>query len=302
MKIAISGASGLIGSALADDLAATGHEVVKLVRSAPRSAGELRWDPMAEAGDLDPAALSDVDAVVHLSGAGVADKRWTQARKSELRSSRITSTRALVAAIAAADPSPGVLICGSAIGYYGETGDQITDESSPAGTGFLADLVRDWESAADGAARSGTRVVNIRSGVVLASAGGMLGRLLLPFKFGLGAKIGPGTQYLSWISLTDEVRAIEFLLTASDIEGPVNLTSPEPVTNAEFTKALADVLHRPALLRLPAGLLGAALGEVSSELLGSARIVPTRLQEAGFTFRTPDIGSALVAVVAPPPA
>jgi uncharacterized protein len=299
MKIAISGASGLIGSALAADLAATGNEIVRLVRSAPKSVGELRWDPLAAAGGLDPAALSGVDAVVHLSGAPVADKRWTAARKDELRTSRITSTRALVAAMAAADPSPGVLICGSAIGYYGETGDTITDESSPAGTGFLADLVRDWESAADGAARSGTRVVNIRSGIVLAADGGMLGRLMLPFKFGLGARIGPGTQYLSWISLTDEVRAIEYLLEASDLEGPVNLTAPEPVTNADFTRALAQTLHRPALLRLPAAVLSAALGEVSGELLGSARIVPTRLQKAGFTFRTPDIRTALTSILAP---
>jgi uncharacterized protein len=298
MKIAISGASGLIGSALADDLASTGHQIIRLVRSAPRSDGELAWDPMATAGDLDPAALSDVDAVVHLSGAPVADKRWTAARKAELRSSRITSTRALVAAMAAADPSPGVLICGSAVGYYGETGDKITDESSPAGTGFLADLVQDWESAAEGAARSGTRVMNIRSGLVLATGGGLLGRLLLPFKFGLGARIGPGTQYLSWISLTDEVRAIEFLLEADDFEGPVNLTAPEPVTNAEFTRALAQALHRPALLRLPAAALNGALGEVASELLGSARIVPTRLQEAGFTFRTPDISTALSSILA----
>ncbi|HET7015175.1 MAG TPA: TIGR01777 family oxidoreductase [Streptosporangiaceae bacterium] len=299
MKIAISGASGLIGSALAADLASTGHEVLRLVRSAPRSDGELAWDPMATAGGLDSAALSDVDAVVHLSGAPVADKRWTAARKAELRSSRITSTRALVAAIATADPSPSVLICGSAVGYYGETGDKIADESSPAGTGFLADLVRDWESAAEGAARSGTRVVNIRSGLVLAAGGGLLGRMLLPFKFGLGARIGPGTQYLSWISLTDEVRAIEFLLEAGDLEGPVNLTAPEPVTNAEFTQALAQALHRPALMRLPAAVLSGALGEVATELLGSARIVPTRLQDAGFTFRTPDLRTALASILAP---
>jgi uncharacterized protein len=299
MKIAISGASGLIGSALVADLASTGHQIIRLVRSAPRSDGELAWDPMATAGDLDPAALSDVDAVVHLSGAPVADKRWTAARKAELRSSRITSTRALVAAMAAADPSPGVLICGSAVGYYGETGDKITDESSPAGTGFLADLVQDWESAAEGAARSGTRVMNIRSGLVLATGGGLLGRLLLPFKFGLGARIGPGTQYLSWISLTDEVRAIEYLLSTSDIEGPVNLTAPEPVTNAEFTRALAETLHRPAVLRLPSVLLSTALGEVAGELLASARVVPARLQEAGFTFRTPDIRSALSSILTP---
>lgn len=298
MRIAISGASGLIGSALVSELGSAGHEIIKLVRSAPRSAAELRWDPMADAGGLDAAALSGVDAVVHLSGAPIADKRWTTARKSELRSSRITSTRALVAAMAAADPSPSVLICGSAMGFYGETGDKITDESAPAGTGFLPDLVRDWESAAGDAARSGTRVVNIRSGVVLAAGGGMLGRLLLPFKFGLGARIGAGTQYLSWISLTDEVRAIEFLLTTGDIEGPVNLTAPEPVTNSEFTQALAEALHRPAILRLPAVLLDTALGEVAGELLASARVVPARLQEAGFTFRTPDIRSALASILA----
>ena len=306
MRIAISGASGLIGSALVAELSSakpgsTGHEIVKLVRSAPRSAAELQWDPMADAGGLDSAALSRVDAVVHLSGAPIADKRWTVARKSELRSSRITSTRALVAAMAAADPSPSVLICGSAIGYYGETGDKVTDESSRAGTGFLPDLVRDWESAAEGARRSGARVVNIRSGVVLAAGGGMLGRLMLPFKFGLGAKIGAGNQYLSWISLTDEVRAIDFLLTAGDIEGPVNLTAPTPVTNAEFTQALAEALHRPALLRLPASVLSTALGEVAGELLASARVVPARLQEAGFTFRTPDIRTALTSVLAPAP-
>lgn len=298
MKIAISAASGLIGSALAADLASSGHVVIRLVRSAPRSADELAWDPLADAGGLDPAALSGVDAVVHLSGAPVADKRWTDARKAELRSSRITSTRALVAAMATADPAPDVLICGSAVGFYGETGDQVVDESSPSGTGFLADLVRDWESAADGAERSGTRVVNIRSGLVLAASGGLLGRLMLPFKFGLGAKIGPGSQYMSWISLTDEVRAIEFLLEADDLEGPVNLTAPEPVTNAEFTRALARALHRPALLRLPGAVLNGALGEVASELLGSARVVPTRLLEAGFTFRTPDIDTALASVLA----
>jgi hypothetical protein len=299
MKIAISGASGLIGSALVTELGSAGHDIVKLVRSAPRSAGELRWDPMADSGGLDPAALSGVDAVIHLSGAPIADKRWTTARKSELRSSRITSTCGLVAAMAAANPSPAVLICGSATGYYGETGDKITDESSPAGTGFLSDLVRDWESAAAGATRSGTRVVNIRTGVVLAAGGGMLGRLMLPFRFGLGARIGAGTQYLSWISLTDEVRAIEYLLSTSDIEGPVNLTAPEPVTNAEFTRALAEALHRPAVLRLPSVLLSTALGEVAGELLASARVVPARLQEAGFTFRTPDIRSALSSVLAP---
>ncbi len=295
MRIAISGASGLIGTALSADLTAAGNQVLTLVRRPSRSATEISWDPPS---GLDPAVLSGVDAVVNLSGAPIAGKRWTAARKAELRGSRITPTASLAKAIAAADPAPGVMVCGSAIGYYGNTGERVADESAPAGRGFLADLVKDWEAAADAARTAGIRVVHVRSGVVLAAKGGMLGQLMRPFRFGLGAKIGSGDQYLSWISLTDEVRGIRFALDRDDVAGPVNLTAPEPITNAEFTKALAAALHRPALFTLPPPLLKAALGEVASELLASARVVPTRLLAVGFTFRDPDVRTALAAIAA----
>jgi len=295
MRIAVSGASGLIGTALTAELAAAGDDVVRLVRREARSGAEVSWDPSS---GLDPATLTSIEAVVHLSGAPIAAKRWTPARKAELRASRITSTRTLATAMAAAAPLPRVLICGSAIGYYGDTGDLAVDESGQAGAGFLPDLVRDWEAAAEPAAAAGVRVACIRTGVVLAAEGGMLARLLLPFKLGLGAKIGSGSQYLSWISLTDEVRAIKFALDQNDISGPVNLTAPEPVTNAEFTKALAKVLGRPSLFSLPSPVLSAALGELASELLASARVVPAKLVHAGFSFRDPDIRTALTTIVA----
>lgn len=295
MRVAISGATGLIGAELSTELAAAGDEVVRLVRRQARSASEIGWDP---AGRLDPAALSGVDAVVHLSGAPIAPKRWTADRKAELRASRITSTATLASAMAATTPKPAVLICGSAIGYYGDTGANIVDESGAPGTGFLADLVRDWEAAAEPAVAAGIRVVHIRSGVVLAASGGMLGSLMLPFKLGLGAKIGSGAQYFSWISLTDEVRAILFALARHDMSGPVNLTAPEPVTNAEFTRALARALHRPAVFMLPSVVLSAALGELASEMLGGARVVPGKLRQAGFEFRDPAIQTALTSIVA----
>lgn len=305
MRVAISGATGLIGGALAADLAADGVEVVRLVRhhgrvrgvgppgqQDARAANEIGWDPLAPDG-LDPAALRGVSAVVHLSGAPIARGRWTQARKAELRTSRIASTGTLVSAMVAADAGPGVLACGSAIGYYGHTGDRAVDESAPPGAGFLADLVRDWEAATGPASAAGIRVVNLRSGIVLSASGGMLGSLLLPFRLGLGAKIGSGNQYLSWISLADEVRAIRFALNDDRVTGPINLTAPEPVTNAEFTRELAGALGRPAVLGIPAAALRLALGEVASELLGSARVLPAALTTAGFSFRHPAIGDAL---------
>jgi uncharacterized protein (TIGR01777 family) len=301
MRVAVSGASGLIGSALVAELAAASVDVVRLVRREPRSEDEIKWEPLAAARGLDPAVLSGVDAVVHLCGAPIADKRWTAARKAELRSSRIASTRTLAQAMATAAQSsqsaPSVLICGSAMGFYGDTADRVVDEQAPGGTGFLAGLVRDWEAATEPATAAGIKVVNIRSGLVLAPRGGLLGRLLLPFKLGLGAKIGSGTQYMSWISLTDEVRAIRFLLDRQELAGPVNLTAPEPVTNAEFTRALAQALGRPSLLQLPGPLLKGALGELSVELLASTRVVPSRLTQAGFSFRDPDIRTALAAIV-----
>ncbi len=297
MRVAVSAASGLIGTALVRELAGGGTDVVRLVRRPARSSAEISWRPDAASGGLDAAALRGVDAVVHLSGAPVADRRWTQSRKAVLRASRIQSTSVLAAAMAAADPRPGVLLCASAIGYYGDTADRAVDESAPSGDGFLAELVRDWEAAAEPASAAGIRVVNFRSGLVLAPGGGILGRLVLPFRLGAGAKIGSGGQYMSWISLADEISAISFLLASPDAAGAFNLTAPSPVTNAEFTRALAKAVRRPAVLTVPAVALRAALGEVASELLGSARVLPARLQAAGFSFAHPDIDSALSAVL-----
>ena len=298
MRVAITGSTGLVGGALAADLASDGHQVIRLVRRPPRGGGEVGWDPLT-AGSLNPAALSGIAAVVHLAGAPIAAGRWTDARKAELRASRITSTDTLVQAMTAATDRPAVLLCGSAIGWYGDTSDRAVDETAPAGSGFLAELVRDWEAAAWQARPAGIRVASLRSGIVLSRRGGMLSRLVPLFRLGLGARIGAGSQYISWVTLTDEVRAIRFLLDQPALDGPVNLTAPEPVTNAELTTALGRVLGRPALLRVPAPLLRAGLGEVSSELLSGARVLPRKLTEAGFTFRYPDLAGALTAELAP---
>jgi uncharacterized protein len=298
MRIAITGATGLIGSALAQSLADDGAEVVRLVRRPPATTGELHWDPAAAGGGLSPESLAGLDAVVHLSGAPVAGGRWTPARKRELRASRIASTAALTRAVLAAPQPPPVMLIASAIGWYGDTGGSEVDESAPTGGGFLAGLVRDWEAAAQPAVDAGLRVVNLRSGIVLSRRGGMLRPLLLPFRLGLGARIGPGTQYLSWISIEDHARACRFLLADSQLSGPVNLTAPTPVTNAEFTAALARQLRRPARLVVPAGLVRGALGELSGELLSSCRVRPARLEQAGFAFRYPQIGPAIAAALA----
>ncbi len=298
MRVAITGSTGLIGTALAHDLAASGADVVRLVRRAPASAQELRWDPSAPDGGLSPDALYGVDAVVHLSGAPVASGRWTPARKQELRASRIDSTSVIIRAMLATPSPPPVLIAGSAIGWYGDTGDRAVDETDPNGSGFLAMLVRDWEAATLPASAAGIRVASLRSGIVLSSRGGMLPRLLLPFRLGLGGKFGDGRQYISWITLSDHIRAVRFLLERSDLGGPVNLTAPAPATNAELTRALAACLHRPAVFAVPAGALRLALGEVSTELLGSCRALPARLEQAGFSFEHPAIGPALAAAAA----
>ncbi len=266
------------------------------------------WDPDAADGGLDPQALAAVDAVVHLAGAGIADKRWTAARKAEIRGSRIRGTRALATGLARLGEQgqrPAVLLCASAIGWYGDTGGRDVDETTPAGSGFLAELVRDWEAAAQPARDAGIRTVHVRSGLVLAPSGGTLGKLVPVFKAGLGARLGPGTQYMSWISLADEVGAIRFLLARTGISGPVNLTSPAPVTNAAFTAALNDALGQPALLRLPGvripswapgvpePVLRLVLGEVASELLSSARVLPRRLLDSGYAFQHTGIAAAL---------
>ncbi len=298
MRVAITGSSGLIGTALGDSLRQDGHEVIPVVRRSPQP-GEIRWDPQAGRG-VDPAALDGVDAVVHLSGAPIAGGRWTPGRKQVLRASRIQSTRVLVSAITGAATRPAVLLSGSAVGWYGDTGEREVDESAPAGTGFLAGLARDWEAAAQPARDAGLRVVNLRSGVVLSRRGGMLALMAPPFRFGLGARIEAGTQFISWIALTDHVRALRYLLDHADIDGPVNLTAPVPATNAVLTAELARALHRPAALWVPAPVLRAALGELSGELLGSQRVLPRRLLDAGFAFRFPGIADALSAELAGP--
>lgn len=297
LRVAITGSTGLIGTALTQRLRASGADVLRLVRRQPAASDEVGWDPDAPDGGLDRAALRGVDAVVHLSGAPVAGGRWTAARKQVLRASRIGSTSALVRAMLASDEPPPVLLSGSAIGWYGDTGDRAVDETAPAGQGFLASLVADWEAAAEPATAAGLRVVYLRSGVVLSRRGGMLAPLLPVFRLGAGARIGAGTQYLSWISLTDHLRAVEYLLGRPDIVGPVNLTAPAPATNAEFTRALAATVHRPALLTVPAVAVRFALGELSGELLGSSRVLPARLQQTGFRFELPELGTALADAV-----
>jgi uncharacterized protein (TIGR01777 family) len=295
MRVVVSGSTGLIGTAVTASLERDGVRITRLVRRPPRGADEVRWDPGAPGARPGPAVLSGADAVIHLAGAPVASRPWTEARKRILRSTRIDTTRALATAMAAAADPPRVFLVASAVGWYGDTGGGEVDESAPPGTGFLAGLVRDWEAAAEPARAAGIRVVNLRSGVVLSGHGGMLGPLLLPFRLGLGARAGSGRQYFSWIALTDEVRAIRFLLDAPGLDGPVNLTAPEPVTNAEFTAALARAVGRPAVLRIPGRLLRVTLGELSSELLAGARVLPARLLAAGFEYRYPEIGAALAA-------
>ena len=300
MRIAVTGSSGLIGTALVAALRADGHQVIRLVRAAPTGADTIAWDPRADRG-LDPRSLDGVAAVVHLAGAGVADRRWTDSYKAEIRDSRVQGTKALVSALTAMATPPGVLLSGSAIGWYGDAGGREVDESSPAGTGFLADVVRDWETAAGAARQAGIRVVTMRTGLVLSPNGGVLGRLLPLFRLGLGAKLGPGTQVISWVGLSELVAIIRFLLAHDDVSGPVNATTPNPVTNQEFTAALATAVHRPAVLAVPVPVLRAAIGGASSELLSSARVLPKRLLAAGYQYRHPGIAGALAAELAEHP-
>lgn len=299
MKVAVTGASGLIGSALTAALRAGGDQVVTLVRRTPSSASEIAWDPLTRLGSLEPGILDGTDAVVHLAGAGVADHRWTESYKEEIRSSRAQGTTALTEFLAAMDQPPAVLLSGSAVGWYGDTGGREVDESAPAGSGFLAGVVREWEAAADPAREAGIRVATLRTGLVMSRHGGVLAKSLPPFRLGLGAKLGSGTQYMSWVSLDDWIRAARFLVDHEEISGPVNLTAPNPVTNAAFTTALAGALHRPALLSIPSPVLAIALGGVTSDLMTSARVLPRVLGEAGFGFTYPGLDGALAAELQP---
>jgi uncharacterized protein (TIGR01777 family) len=299
MRIAVTGASGLIGTALVPRLRREGHDVVRLVRTAPATGDERPWDPSTRT--LDPAQLADVDAVVHLAGAGVGDQRWTAQRKKVVLDSRVDGTTAVAEAVAASGRTR-VLLSASAVGYYGDTGGRVTDESGPGGRGFLADVCRQWEAATRAASSSGVRVALLRTGLVLARHGA-LGPLLPVFRAGLGAPLGTGRQYWPWISLPDEVGAIVHLLTA-DVAGPVNLVAPAPVTNREFTKVLGRVLGRPTLpVPVPGFVLRTALGEFAREgVLFGQRLEPAVLERSGYAFEHRDLESALRAVLGRPAA
>jgi len=290
-RIAVAGASGLVGGALVRSLTAEGHEVVRLVRRAPGSQDEVRWDP--EKGQVDVAGLAGCDAVVNLAGAGVGDRRWTDEYKARIRDSRVLGTTALAKAIASLEEKPRVFVNGSAIGYYGETGTREVDESAPPGQGFLPELCVEWEGATAPAREAGVRTVLARTGLVVSRHGGAWGRLFPLFQAGLGGRLGDGRQYWSYVSLHDEVAALRHLLDTEGLSGPFNLTAPNPLTNREITAAMGRVLHRPTLFAVPAPVLRTALGEMSGDVLGSTRVLPKRLLKSGFTFTFPDIESAI---------
>ena len=295
MRIAITGASGLIGSALVPSLRAQGHEVLRLVRRPAQADDEITWGPT---GGTVGEGLEGIDAAVNLAGAGVGDKRWTRAYKKEIRDSRVLGTITLARAMARLEKKPAVLVNGSAIGYYGDAGPQPVDEDSPAGEGFLADVVVEWESATSPASDAGIRVVHARTGLVVSADGGAFGRLMPIFRYGLGGRVGSGEQYWSFISLRDEVRALEFCLENGSLHDAVNLVAPHAITNKDVTKALSASLHRPAFLPVPALALKAALGEFADDILASQNVVPRRLTEAGFTWVDPSIDQALEAAKA----
>ncbi|MFJ3827627.1 TIGR01777 family oxidoreductase [Streptomyces sp. NPDC090046] len=295
MRIAVTGATGLIGSALVRSLRADAHEVVRFVRREPAAADEARWDPAR--GYVDPAGLAGCGAVVHLAGAGVGDHRWTAAYKREIRDSRVLGTAALATALAALDEPPTVLVSGSAVGYYGDTGDRAVDESAPAGRGFLPSVCVEWEAAAAPARAAGIRTAFARTGLVVAGEGGAWGRMFPLFRAGLGGRLGNGRQYWSYISLRDEIAALRHIIDTPGLAGPVNLTAPEPLTNRQVTEAMARVLHRPAVLPVPAVALRVALGEFSEDVLGSQRARPVRLLETGFVFKDPGIEQAIRAAL-----
>jgi len=289
VKLVISGSSGLIGSALVPELAGRGHEVVRLVRRAPTAPDELHWDPAA--GILQAEALADVDVVVNLAGATIG-QRWTQRAREQILSSRIDTTRLLAETAATRSPMPALIVA-SAVGYYGDQGDEELTEASEHGDGFLADVAVEWERAAQPARDAGARTVHLRQGIVLSRAGGALARLLTPFRLGLGGRVGSGTQYWSWISLVDAVATYVWAIEG-DVSGPVNAVAPRPVTNTELVTALGTVLRRPTRVPLPSLAVRAMFGQMGAEmLLGGQRALPARLTEAGFAFSHPDVQSGL---------
>jgi uncharacterized protein (TIGR01777 family) len=297
MRILMAGASGFLGTRLADRLAGNGHEITRLVRHGTPGPGEARWEPSQ--GQLDPAVVAGTDVVVNLAGANIGDKRWTARYRSELRSSRVDTTGTLARVIKnlPAGDRPRAMFQASGVGWYGDTGDTPTTEEAPAGKTFLADLCRVWEAAARPAEDAGTRVVLLRTAPIVDAGGGLLKPLLVPFKLGAGAKLGGGRQWMAWVALADWLGAVDLMLDRDDIAGPVNMVGEKQCTNAEFTRALAAVLHRPALFAVPGFALDVALGGLAEELQVSQRAVPAVLQRAGFRWSYPDIESALRAAV-----
>ena len=294
LRLLVSGSSGLIGRALVAALRAQGCDVKCLVRGTAPLPGHISWNFSSE---LPPDSVSGFDGVVHLAGESIAT-RWTEAKKRRILDSRLVPTRHLADALRKAPHRPRIFICAAAIGYYGDRGDEILHEESAPGEGFAAELCRQWEAAANSAASAGIRAVQIRTGIVLSAAGGALRKMLPPFRLGVGGNVGKGRQWMSWIDLHDEIGAIQHLLTNESVSGPANLVSPNPVRNAEFTKALASVLHRPAIFPMPAFASRLAFGQMGDELLlASQRVQPAKLLASGYRFRRPDLVSALQAIL-----
>ena len=292
MKILVTGASGLVGHRLVPSLESRGHEVLRLVRNAPASEREVRWDPAK--GTIDAGALEGVDAAVHLAGENLAEGRWSEEKKRRIRESRVKGTTLISETLAGLGQKPEVLVSASAVGYYGDRGDEVLTEESRSGDGFLADVCREWERATEAAEGVGIRVAHMRFGVILSGEGGALKKMLFPFRMGVGGKLGDGRQYMSWITLDDAVGAIEHALENKALRGPVNTVAPRPVTNKEFTKAMGSALSRPTILPAPAFALRLVFGEMAdATLLASQRAEPVRLKESGVVFKYPEIEGAL---------
>jgi uncharacterized protein (TIGR01777 family) len=292
MKILITGATGLIGTALQPSLRAKGHELLLASRSEPKNEEFIQWDPSA--GFSEPERLEGIDAVIHLAGESISALRWTDEKKKAIRDSRVLGTRSVVDAIAELNEGPRVLIAASAIGFYGDRGDEELTERSKSGKTFLAEVSREWEAEARRAEDSGVRTVLLRTGIVLSKDGGALGTMLLPFKFGLGGVVGDGKQWMSWISLDDHIDVINFVLENESIRGAVNSVSPNPVTNQEFTAAMGEVLYRPTFIPVPEFAVNLMFGEMGEALLlDSTRVIPKRLLDAGYEFKFPDLKKAI---------
>jgi len=295
MKILASGMSGLVGEALSPALSQAGHEVVRLVRQTSGSTGEIQWDP---AETVTPEKVSGFDAVIHLAGETIFG-RWTEAKKAKIRQSRVEGTRKLAQALVASSRKPKVMVCASAIGYYGDRGAEVLTESSAPGNNFLAGVCQAWESSAQLASNGDTRVVSVRFGVILSPKGGALKQMLTPFRMGVGGRLGSGRQYMSWISITDVVDAIQHVLTTDSLRGPVNFVSPNPVTNSEFTKKLARALRRPAIFPMPEFAVKTVFGQMGDELLlASARVIPSKLEATNYGFRHGELEAALKELLA----